>query len=222
MAARVATRTQHAVRLLALLRYCGEFTGGGDPDGAVRVIRSEKRVQALDFWLRNPDYLADEILTEVERGHLPKSHLSIALRLLSDPEPDLRHYPTPKWFFGAYQAVDDAFALLESYGLAFVRRLGIPPKRRRTQFFLTAAGAKAAEEMATADVLEWYAGQARLVGQVSGKANGSDLKKRQYAQGAAYADAQWGSTIAPIGPQVRARLDAAIGAGQLEATQGNS
>lgn len=151
MARRGATRTQHAVRLLALLYYCGDPTGGGDPESAVRVIRSERRLQALDFWLRNPDYLADAILTEIDAGRLPANRLVIAKALLSDPEPDLRHYPTPKWFFGAYEPVDDAFALLEVYGLAFVRRIGVPPARRRTQFFLTEVGAAAATEMATTD-----------------------------------------------------------------------
>ncbi len=205
-----ATRTQHAVRLLALLHHCGDPTGGGDPQSAVRVIRSERRLQALDFWLRNPDYLADAILTAVEAARLPTNRLTTAKALLSDPEPDLRHYPTPKWFFGAYEPVDDAFALLEVYGLAFVRRTGVPPVRRRTQFFLTEAGAAAASEMATTEVLDWYVSQARLVGEVAGNDNGTDLKARQYAQSEAYADAAWGSTIGSIADQVEARLNVAL------------
>ena len=61
-----ATRTQHAIRLLVLLRVCGDEVGGNDPAGMIQVIRSERRLQALDFWLRNPDYLADELVTAVE------------------------------------------------------------------------------------------------------------------------------------------------------------
>lgn len=73
-----ASRVQHAIRLLALLRQAGEAADGpGDPPGAVLVVRSELRLQALDFWLRNPDYLADELINEVERGHVGASYLEI-------------------------------------------------------------------------------------------------------------------------------------------------
>lgn len=51
MSRRVSTPTQHAIRLLTLLGVCGEPTGGNDPVGIVSVIRSEKRLQALDFRL---------------------------------------------------------------------------------------------------------------------------------------------------------------------------
>lgn len=49
MAGQAASRMQHALRLLTLLRVCGEPVGGSDPAGMVVVIRSEKRLQALDF-----------------------------------------------------------------------------------------------------------------------------------------------------------------------------
>ena len=37
--------------MFTLLGVCGEPTGGNDPVGIVSVIRTEKRLQALDFWL---------------------------------------------------------------------------------------------------------------------------------------------------------------------------
>ena len=106
-----ASRVQHAIRLLALLHQAGEAAGKpGDPSQAVRAVRSELRLQALDFWLRNPDYLADELVTEVEAGRLDDAYLAVAASLLTDPEPSLRHYPMPRWLFGAYEPLDDAFA----------------------------------------------------------------------------------------------------------------
>src|SRR6476469_3040194 len=85
-----ATRTQHAIRLLALLGGCGAPTVDGDPPGTVKSIRSELRLQAMDFWLRNPDYLADELVSMVEAGTVDPSHLITARSLLDDSEPDLR------------------------------------------------------------------------------------------------------------------------------------
>ncbi|NUT53507.1 MAG: hypothetical protein HOV94_40400, partial [Saccharothrix sp.] len=68
----------------------------------------------MDFWLRNPDYLADELVSMVEAGTADAGYLNTARSLLDDPEPDLRWYPMPRWFFGAYEQLDDAFSILET------------------------------------------------------------------------------------------------------------
>ncbi|MFY0406520.1 hypothetical protein [Solicola sp. PLA-1-18] len=200
-----ATRTQHAIRLLVLLRVCGDPVGGSDAAGTAQVIRSERRLQALDFWLRNPDYLADELVTAVEAGMLDAGYLAVAEGLLTDPEPAWHHYPMPKWFYGAYEEVDDAFAILQAYGLGLVRRRGVPPKPLRNQFFLTELGGEKADELAATDVLSWYSQQAQLVHQVAGTDSGTKLKERQYLQDK-YADAVWGTTIGSISEQVIQRL----------------
>jgi hypothetical protein len=202
------TRTQHAIRLLVLLAECGDPAVDGDPLGAVRAVRSELRLQAMDFWMRNPDYLADELVTMAEVGRIPGGFLETAWSLLNDPEPDLRWYPMPRWFFGAYEQLDDAFALLETYGLVTLRRTGHPGKKsQRNQFFLTQAGADAAAQLANDPVLGWYARQAKLVALVAGDDVGQRLKDRQYEQ-ATYAGTELGLDIAPIAPRVRKRLEA--------------
>src|SRR3954469_6691003 len=92
---------QHAIRLLVLLDGCGESVVQGDPGGCVAVIRAELRLQALDFWLRNPDYLAGELLTMVEAGALDTDeYLPVVEGLLNNPEPDLHWYPMPRWHHG--------------------------------------------------------------------------------------------------------------------------
>jgi hypothetical protein len=203
-----ATRTQHAIRLLALLGGCGGPTVDGDPPGTVVAVRSELRLQAMDFWLRNPDYLADELVSMVVAGTADPSYLVTARSLLDDPEPDLRWYPMPRWFFGAYEPLDDAFSLLETYGLAALRRTGRPGKKsQRNEFFLTLAGADAVSELAKDPTLGWYAEQAKLIKLVAGDDGGQALKDRQYQQ-ATYAGTELGLDIAPIAPRVRDRLDA--------------
>ncbi|WP_414943814.1 hypothetical protein [Amycolatopsis sp. cmx-11-32] len=179
----------------------------GDPPGTVKSVRSELRLQAMDFWLRNPDYLADELVSMVEAGAADPGLLITAQSLLDDPEPDLRWYPMPRWFFGAYEQLDDAFSLLETYGLATLRRTGQPGKKsKRNQFFLTQAGATAVAELATDPTLGWYTEQVKLVALVAGDDGGQALKDRQYRQ-ATYAGTELGVDIAPIAPRVRERLD---------------
>lgn len=201
------TRTQHALRLLVLLDRAGEPSADGDPPGAIKAVRSERLLQAMDFWMRNPDYLADEVISQVLDGKLPNTHLKVARSLLDDPEPDLHYYPMPRWFYGAYEAIDDAMSLLETYGLATFRRSGKPgSKSHRNQLFLTADGSTAVAQIATDPVLGWYTRQAELVAQVAGDTVGSKLKDRQYEQ-ATYAGTELGLDIAPIAEHVRKRLD---------------
>jgi hypothetical protein len=134
--------------------------------------------------------------------------LDTARSLLDDPEPDLHWYPMPRWFFGAYEQLDDAFALLETYGLAALKRTGQPGKKsQRNQFYLTQAGAAAVAELASDPVLGWYTRQVKLVGLVAGDDIGQYLKDRQYEQ-ATYAGTELGLDIAPIGPRARERLHA--------------
>ncbi|MGW8811851.1 hypothetical protein [Gordonia terrae] len=199
---------QHAIRLLVLLDGCGESVVQGDPKECVAVIRAELRLQALDFWLRNPDYLAGELLTMVEVGALDSAeYLPVVDGLLNSPEPDLHWYPMPRWHHGAFEAIDDAFSVLSAYGLAKVTRKGGIKKRARSQFFLTEAGRKAVQDLRTEKVLSWYTDQVKLVALVAGTDIGSKLKWRQYQQ-TEYARTQLGTNIAPIHAVVRERLDA--------------
>jgi hypothetical protein len=167
------TRMQHAIRLLVILDACGEAVTAADPANAVKVIRSELRLQALDFWLRNPDYLADELVSKVEINELSESYLDTADHLLDDPEPDLRWYPMPRWHYGAYEAIDDAFAVLDAYGLALLRRRGGVIKAARSQFFLTTKGNAAVVDLAEEPRLSWYTEQVKLVALVAGTDLGS-------------------------------------------------
>lgn len=155
--------------------------------------------------MRNPDYLADEILNLVEAETLDGTWIHTAAALLSEKEPALHHYPMPKWFYGAYEALDDAMALLETYGLAKVQRRGAPPKRLQNSFFLTSGGVAASDDLGQTDGLSWYAKQAALVHTVASSDSGNRLKERQYAQ-ELYATARWGRPISSVAEQVRQRL----------------
>ena len=166
------------------------------------------RLQATDFWLRNPDYLADELITLVEAETIDTSYLDVARHLLDDSEPDLRYYPMPKWFHGAYEPLDDSFSLLETYGLATTVRRGTPGHNvAQSQFFLTTAGATAVATLASDPVLGWYWRQVELVALVAGDQLGSQLKDRQYLQ-ETYANTEMGLNIASIADRVRERLAA--------------
>lgn len=69
-AVRSTSVMQDSVRLLMLIGAASEPLAdpapADAPEGAVAVLRGQMLLQALDFWLRNPDYLADELLNRYE------------------------------------------------------------------------------------------------------------------------------------------------------------
>lgn len=208
---RRASRVQDAVRILFLLDHCPypDSECPAHPD-AVAVLRGQKKLQALDFWLRNPDYLADELLNAAEAGRsVPGvSPVDRAAALLEGDEPDLESYPMIRWRYGAYESLDDALALLVAHGLIGIDAIGTAPDIDRWDYCLLSAGRQDAQEMRSQEPdLSWYDERAVLVLLLAGDRSGSALKELQYAQGE-YERTHMGEDIAGILPRVRARLAA--------------
>lgn len=203
----VASERQTAIRLLACIKAAGDTI---DPSrwghDIVCVLRSQSRLQALDFWMRNPDYLANELLTEFEVSG-ERDLLVIAQRIFDDREPDLRRLPMVRYLFGAFEPLDNALAILRAADLIRIKRDGVPGgKIREHLYLLTTAGADALERVAAAaPELSWYRNRASIVARVAGTQGGKALKDRQYLQ-AEYAGTELSHLIQPITDRVLARL----------------
>ncbi|WP_300535593.1 hypothetical protein [Sphingosinicella sp.] len=192
-----------ALRLLFILRYGGEEVGSPAPvPEAVRIVSSQKRLQKMDFWVRNPDHLAYALLDSYEiDGHV--TWLKSAKDILDTEEPEIRRDAMAKYLWGAYEPIDTGLAPLVSYGLVQTSR---HPQTRRRSFFLLHRGAEVADQMAgELEEARWYVDRARLVGKLCAGRTGEDLARMQY-QRPEYANAPNGETIASIAVEVRARL----------------
>ena len=200
---------QTAVRLLFLLDRLGDTVA---PDGlvpnAVKVVASMSKLQKLDFWLRNPDYLANELLTEIEEGRQPAALLDRVGAMLAGSQPVVHRYPMTRYRWGAYEPHDGGLAILKTVGHVATRRVGRVSPQARFDVYLLAAGAAAADEMRrNMPQLRWYDKQASFVALIGFGANGAALRARQYEQ-PEYAAAASGAQIPSILPRVRDRLAA--------------
>jgi hypothetical protein len=203
---------QDAVRLLLLLRVAGDATmAEPSPDGAVTCIAGEMRVQAMDFWLRNPDYLAWALLDEAEQHARPELIDEAARILSAAEEPDLRTVPMLRWRHGAWEPLDDRLSLLAAYGLAADIRRGEQLAGRRDLYLLEAGRDAADALLVDVPQLRWYEDRAQLVAIVAGDAGGDELKARQKAVWE-YRDTRWHDPIAGIRPKVLQRLTTMRGA----------
>lgn len=207
----VASERQTAIRLLACIEAAGDANNasrwGSD---IVCVLHSQSRLQALDFWMRNPDYLANELLTEFEASG-ERDLLTIAQRIFDDREPDLRRLPMVRYLFGAFEPLDNALAILRAADLVRIKREGVPGgKIREHLYLLTTMGADALGQISgAAPELGWYRERAGIVARVAGTQGGKALKGRQYLQ-AEYAGTELSHVIQPVTDRVLARLAAIL------------
>jgi len=208
----VTSREQDVVRILLLLNGAGEPVEDaerGQPglETAVRVVRTTVRLQKLDFWLRNPDYLADELLNDYEAsGEEPLMRL--AASILDSDEPEVRRYPMLRHHFGAWENIDNALAVLRSTGMAARRRRGTIDRIRQSDYYLLEAGRRVAQDIVTAEpVFRYYVERVDLVVRLADGLGGTELKRRQYLQ-REYADTRRRERIGTVAARARTRLAA--------------
>jgi hypothetical protein len=208
------TSGQTAVRVLFLLDRLGDTCAGGVdcPAKAVRVIRAQRKLQKLDFLVRNPDYLASVIISGYEEGRLPPDRLLDARRVLEEREPELHTYRMLRNRHGACEQLDNALSVLRYLELIAVRRAGRASDEqvRRRDYFLLELGAAQAERIrVTEPLLRWYDEQIDYVSAAVGGMSAAQLKELQYGH-AEYADTPVGQIIGGIDRRVRVRLAEAL------------
>lgn len=199
--------SQTATRLLVMLDVLGDPTDAScGVDNAVSVISSLTRVQKLDFWLRNPDYLADELLTELENGRVDLSRVGPHVRRMLDGDaPTLHLYPMERYLYGAYEFIDDALAVLKMYGQITNRRATDSGATARRDYYLLQKGRDTLTSMRTQiSELGWYDSQAEAISLISDASIGATAKRRQYEQ-PEYRDTNHGDLIPSILDRVRDR-----------------
>lgn len=204
----MSRRTPHrdALRILFIIYAGGTTFSSQDLPDAVSIFKGETRLLAFDFWMRNPDYLAAELLDMYENTG-DNAYLQEAAIIVDQEEPDLRRVPMIRYFFGAYDRLDDALSLLRSRDLVRIIGLKNKTKVKETDFLLTAKGQEICISAVSQEpVLRWYFDRAELVAKVAGDRGGTALKQQQYER-ATYAETKLGGIIPPIDSDVRQRLE---------------
>ena len=199
--------SQTATRILVMLDVLGSHvTADCGVEDAVAAISSLTRVQKLDFWMRNPDYLADELLTEFESGRVKLDIIQPHVqRMLTGAAPTLHLYPMERYLYGAYEFIDDALAVLKMYGQIAHRRATDTGNLSRRDYFLLQKGRDTVTSMrAQIPELAWYDEQAAAIALISDSAVGATARRRQYEQ-PEYEATLHGDFIPPIIERVKAR-----------------
>lgn len=203
-------RHRDALRLLFILVAGAEDVGEPTGNGA-KIFRAEKRLMAMDFLVRYPDYLADALLDLFQETG--EADLVDAVRkIFREDEPSIRLVRMVRWRHGAYQNVEDALSMLSYYGLARPMKLkGDDGKIRRYEYLIPSRTAEFLDKCITHfPELGWYRERLKLVMRVAAGKSGSALKEWQYEH-PEYGNTMQGDVIPTILDQVQKRLSKIVG-----------
>ncbi len=116
-----------ALRVLFIIRAGSGTPPEPKPQHVASIFRGEARLHAFDFWIRNPDYLAAELLDLFEASR-DLAYLTAVESIFVNEEPDIRRLPMIRYFFGAFDRLDDSLSLLRSREL--IQIAGVKTVRR--------------------------------------------------------------------------------------------
>lgn len=174
----------------------------------VKVFKSEVKIQKIDFLIRYPDYLASELLFLVESSN-PKANKNeikeIIRGIFRDNEPELRREEMLRFFFGAYEDIDDIIAFLVSRNfIKYESKRSVDQRVFNKAYYLTKFGVDKIENEILSNLAKanWYKERCELINKYFGDLTGSELKFRQY-QHKEYKNTQLNQYINGIEEQVK-------------------
>lgn len=172
------------LRVLFILYFFSEPYHNSDEPNRKTVFETEVRIQKIDFLLRNPDYLAYEILSLIKEDKLLKdTEIKVIIAdIFNSNEPVIRKHEMERFFFGAYEDLDDIIAFLKAFNfIEFESEKSTSGNVISKKYFITKSGKekieKAISELST---FLWYAERCKLIHKYFGDLSGNELKVRQY------------------------------------------
>lgn len=171
------------LRIFLILYFFAEDYSEASNPSFKKIFKSEGRIQKIDFLLRNPDYLAFELLNIARKENSKSSDIKQIVRdIFKNKEPILRRLEMEKFFFGAYEDIDDVIGFLDSIDfIKFTSKRSPDLKTREKQYIITSTAInKVDNSISSLPSLQWYVDRCLLIKKYFGDLTGTQLKVAQY------------------------------------------
>ncbi|WP_282124976.1 hypothetical protein [Marinifilum flexuosum] len=149
-----------------------------------KVFQSEQRIQKIDFLLRNPDYLCHELLNKAKNDPSLKNNIKAEVKkIFINKEPILRRLEMERFFFGAYEDIDDVIAFLKSIDFidfSSKKRSDLKATIEKKYYITQYAIDKFKKVIDTLPAIQWYVERCNLIRKYFGDLSGSQLRISQY------------------------------------------
>ena len=171
------------IRIFLILYFFAEDYSDQSNPTYKKLFKSEIRIQKTDFLLRNPDYLAYELLNLARKEESKSIEIkTIVKNIFKNKEPELRRLEMERFFFGAYEDIDDVIGFLKSIDfIDFTSKKSTDLKTRDKQYYITETAINKMKIMNDSFVsLKWYLDRCLLIKKYFGDLTGTQLKVAQY------------------------------------------
>ncbi|HEE9033897.1 TPA: hypothetical protein R2I11_004208 [Bacillus cereus] len=175
------------LRILLILYFFSKEASVEEKNlGYARIFKSEVRIQKIDFLIRYPDYLAFELLILLDNISDMSSKEQIkrtVKKIFITQEPEIRRNDMQRYFFGAYEDIDDIIAFLVCHGFVIYQsKKSIDGRVFDKIYYLTELAVQKIEQeiLNHLDKATWYKDRCELINLYFGNLSGTDLKIRQY------------------------------------------
>lgn len=172
------------IRIFLIIYFFSEQYNGQDFTDCCKVLHTEVKIQKLDFLIRNPDYLCFELLELYGRKDIDIMEIKKIIKdVFSSHEPQIRRLEMEKFFFGAYEDIDEIIAFLYSIGFVkFKMQRNGTLKLTEKNFYITKLANEKIKLLMNDNIsyLKWYIDRCLLIKKYFGEYSGTQLKNLQY------------------------------------------
>lgn len=173
------------IRIFLILYIFSEEIIGMDSNSKryKKIFKSEVRIQKIDFLLRNPDYFSYELLLFAKEEKFDKREIKVIVKEIFDTkEPVIRRLEMERFFFGAYEDIDDVISFLKSIDfIDFKSKRSLDLKTIDKQYYITEfSHNKFENSLKGLPSIQWYIHRCNLIKHFFGDLSGSQLKVLQY------------------------------------------
>ncbi|EGI5429558.1 hypothetical protein F9653_13040 [Listeria monocytogenes] len=171
------------IRIFFIIYFFSEIYNEQQYSDCCRVLHTEVKIQKLDFLIRNPDYLCYELLDICNRKDVKKEEIkTIVKNIFCSHEPQIRRLEMEKFFFGAYEDIDQVIAFLVTVGFIkyTTERNSVLRPTEKSYYITNEADLKMKRNMDEMPYLQWYIDRCLLIKKYFGEYSGTELKNLQY------------------------------------------
>ncbi|MBW3496192.1 MULTISPECIES: hypothetical protein [Bacillus] len=193
------------IRIFLILYFLSEDMSEEHGNNTLKkVFKSEVKIQKVDFLVRNPDYFAYQILLFAQENKISKQECKeIVKNIFTQREPSIRRLEMEKFFFGAYENIDDVISFLKSIGfIDFNSKKSLDLRTIEKHYYITELACRKIDEIQNLKSLYWYKERIELIKRFFGDLGGTQLKDLQYEIDE-YKDASYKECISNIQDRVK-------------------
>ena len=149
-----------------------------------KIFQSEQRIQKIDFLLRNPDYLCHELLEKAKSNITLQPEIKAIVKdIFANKEPIFKRLEMERFFFGAYEDIDDVIAFLKGTGFidfSSKKRADLKTTIEKKYYITQYAIDKFENVIDSLSSIQWYVNRCNLIKKYFGDLSGSQLRISQY------------------------------------------